>query len=355
LIFAGPEGAGKELMAVRLAALLECDAGAGRTEPGLFEGSAAAPGVCGPGRRCNACMKVRTLEHPDIHLLYPVPHDEMEEALPKILESRREDFFSSLELGNRARSIGIDVVRHVAEVLSKHPFEGRRIVIAILEAHLATAEAQNALLKLLEEPPPTAAIILVTEFPERLLPTILSRCREIRFDPLATDAIAAFLAEFYAVERREAARIAPLARGNLRRAIKFLDPRFVTLWKDAAGVVRLVLEGKTKELIAEAEELSGFAWGAKRSGYAREEVRELLEETAILFALMIRSREGAADEAEAASLAESIGAGALAKAAGRDLAGDMRKVFVSIESLRRNADVELTLSQLFLDLAGAWY
>ncbi len=343
LIFAGPEGSGKELMAVKLAALLNCE-GSGATGP------------CGPGGRCPACARMRTLEHPDFHPVYAVPHKEIDTALPEVVESRRENFFARGEFGNSARSVGIDLVRLVIEALSKHPFEGKRSIVAIFEAHLATAEAQNALLKLLEEPPPSAAIVLVTEYPDRLLPTIRSRCQEIRFDALPSAAVAAFLEEFFAVERGEARRLAALAQGNLRRGIGFIDGRLLKLWKDAAAVVRLVVDGKRKELLAEAEEIASYSESWKRNRrYSREEVTELLEERIVLFGLLIRSRDGLVEEAERSAIAETVGAARVAAAAARDLSSDVGKISAAIESLRRNADLELTLSHLFLDLAGAWY
>jgi DNA polymerase III delta prime subunit len=343
LVFAGPEGAGKELMAVKLAAELNCE---GR----------GPEGACGAGGRCEACAKIRTLEHPDLHLIYPVPHGEIDTGLPLVLDSRREDFFARGEFGTRGRSVGIDLVRLVIEALSKHPFEGKRSVVAIFEAHLATTEAQNALLKLLEEPPPSAAIVLVTEYPDRLLPTIRSRCGEIRFDPLAAGAIAGFLEEFYSVEKEEAKRLAALAQGNLRRGINLLEERFLGLWKDAAAVVGLVVDGKSKELIAEAEELAGYSEARRRNrGYSREDIAELLEEMTILFGLLIRNRDGRLSATEKGVLDDAIGAGRLAATAARDLPGDINKISAAIESLRRNADMELTLSHLFLDLTHAWY
>ena len=354
LIFAGPEGSGKELMAVKLAAKLNCEGGGvggpaaagagGETNGGNID---AVGRSCGIGHRCAACAAVRTLEHPDVHIIFPVPHGEMENDLPVVLASRREDFFASGEFRNRARSIGIDLVRRVTEILSKQPFGGRRTVVAFFEAHLATVEAQNALLKLLEEPPPSAAIMLVTEFPDRLLPTILSRCYEIRFDPLPSEAIAGFLTEFYSVEREEARRLAALAQGNLRRGIHLLEERFLALWKDSAAVVGLVIDGKAKELLGEAEGLA--------MKYTREEAGELLEETAIMFGLILRHRDGRLGEAERGVLETVLGREKLAAASRMDLVAGIRKIFYSIGSLRRNADVELTLSQVFLDLTGKWY
>ena len=355
LLFAGPEGSGKELMAIRLAAVLNCEASCAPASaleggPGLEAGAGRAGRAALGGSRegtCPSCGKVRHLEHPDLHLIYPVPYGEWERDLRDIIASRREDFFARGEFGHRARSIGIDLVRRIIEALSKFPYEGRRSVVILFEAHLATTEAQNALLKLLEEPPSSAQIILVTEFPDRLLPTILSRCYEVRFETLAPEAVADFLATFYSVEKEEAGRHAALAQGNLRRGIQFLEERFLTLWKDAAGAVRLVVDGKPKELVGEAAALA--------DAYTREEVAELLEEATGIFSLIIRNREGQATGQERETLERALGAGRLPAAAARDLPGDIRKVSNAMESLRRNADVELTLSQLLLDLAGEWY
>jgi len=363
LIFAGPEGSGKELMAMRLAAALECEAlgpEAGGAEERGGKNRAPGPGAANAGERggearagapcgvCPSCVKARNLEHPDIHLVYPVPPAEWEKDARELLESRRKDFYATGEFGRRARSVGIGLVRSIIEALSKHPFEGRRSVVLIFEAHLATTEAQNALLRLLEEPPPPAVIILVTELSDRLLPTILSRCYEIRFESLGEEAVAGFLERFYSVEREEARRIAVLARGNLRRGIRFLDERFLNLTRDASAAMKLVLDGKERELAGEAEALA-------REYGGREEAGELLEEAAIIVSLLIRNREGLATEAERRLLERTLDAERLAAASRRDLPGDMRKISRSMESLRRNADVELTLSQLLLDLAGKWY
>jgi DNA polymerase III delta prime subunit len=341
LLFAGPEGSGKELMAVRLAAMINCrsiGSPAGRV--------ASAPDICGDPP-CPACAKVRNLEHPDLHLIYPVPYGEWERDLAEVIASRREDFFARGEFGHRARSIGIELVRRVIEALSKFPYEGNRSVVILFEAHLATVEAQNALLKLLEEPPPSAQLILVTEFPDRLLPTILSRCYEVRFEALSPRAVEGFLETFYSIEGEEARRLSVLSQGNLRRGIQFLDERFIGLWKDAAGAMRLVIDRRQKELVGEAVALSGE--------YTREEVEELLDEATILLSLVIRHREGLATDDERNTLAGALGVERLDPAASRDLPGDIRKLTNAIGSLRRNADVELTLSQVFLDLAGAWY
>jgi DNA polymerase-3 subunit delta' len=319
LMFTGPDGAGKELMAVWLAARLNCT----DTE-----------NPCGGA--CASCAKLRHLEHPDVHLIHPVPYRELEKSLPVVIASRREDFFARGEFGNQARSIGIDIVRRIIEATSKLPFEGRRSVVIVSEAHLMTSEAQNAFLKLLEEPPTSTVIILVTEHPDSFLPTVLSRCQQIRFGGLSGDSVARFLETFYSVERGEARRLASMAGGNVRRSIKLLDERFITLRGDAASLLGLVFDRKAKELLGEAEALS--------RRYTREELVELLEEMTLILSAAMRGEEVPVGTDSTGKVME-----------GRDIPNDLGRINRAVEHLRRNVDAELTLSQLLLDLANRWY
>ena len=330
LLFTGPEGAGKALLAVELAARINCASGGGL-----------------PDGDCPSCGKVRRLEHPDLHLVFPVPYGEWEKALPVVVESRREDFFAHGEFGSRARSIGIDIIRKVVEAVSKHPFEGRRNVVIVFEAHLMTTEAQNAFLKLLEEPPPSALLVLVTEFPDKLLGTVQSRCRRLRFDFLPAGLVADFLERFYSVEAGEAKRISLLAEGNLRRGVRLLEEGFTGMRRDAASIVQLVAKGRGKELIGEAEGLAGR--------YGREDMVMLLDEVVVLFRLLMRSQAGIATGDESALIGEMLGVEVGKKAAARDIPSDLCKINRAARNLSRNVDAELTLSQLLLDLTGKWY
>ncbi|MEK7507113.1 MAG: AAA family ATPase [Patescibacteria group bacterium] len=81
------------------------------------------------------------------------------------------------------QTIGIGEIRQTKSFLSLKPIFGDRRFVIINDAHLMTDESQNALLKILEEPGPAAVIILVTANPEALLPTVVSRCQEMRFPP----------------------------------------------------------------------------------------------------------------------------------------------------------------------------
>lgn len=330
LCFVGPEGAGKELMAIELAARLNCETPSGDSS-----------------KACSSCRKVCTLEHADLHLVYPVPSADWEKSVPVILASRREDFFGYGEFGNRARSIGINIIRKVIEAVSKQPFEGRHNIVILFEAHLATIEAQNAVLKLLEEPPASTIAVLVTEHSDRLLPTIVSRCQQVRFNALGPKTVAAMLESFYSVEGDEARRIAAHSQGNLRRSIKFLDERFLAIRKDALSLIRLVLDGKAKELLGESQSIA--------YRYAREEIEELLKESTGIMRLIMRRRDGVSSDAGTDFLDSEIGAARLKQAQNRDIPGDISKIREAVQALRRNANTELTISQLLLDLTGKWY
>lgn len=330
IVFTGPEGSGKELLAVDLAAALNCDSSCEDHD-----------------RRCPSCVRTGNLEHPDLHMIYPVPYGEIEKSLPVVLESRREDFFNRGEFGNRARSIGINLIRRIIEDVSKQPFEGKHSVVILFEAHLTTLEAQNAFLKLLEEPPRSAVLVMITEFPDKLLPTILSRCREIRFEPLSGEVIARFLERFYSVEGEEARRLSKAAGGNLRRSIKLLDERFLGIRNDAQSLLKLVLGNKAKELLGESEAIT--------RRYTREEVRELLDESVIMLRHLMRYLSGEGSDEESEMLERMFGGDCVKLGKTRDIPADIHKIHLAAGRLKRNADMEVTLSQLLLDLMGKWY
>ncbi len=330
LLLTGPEGTGKALFAVDIAARLNCEAEKDR-----------------PDGTCPACRKVGRLEHPDLHLVFPVPSGDWEKSMPTIIESRREDFYARGEFGGRAQSIGIGSIRKVIETVSKHPFEGRRTVVIIFDAHLMTVEAQNAFLKVLEEPPPSAVLVLVTEFPDKLLDTVLSRCQHIRFDYLGREAVGSFLETFYSVEGKEAKRISILSEGNLRRGIRFLDEGFARIRADAASLLRVVFVGKGRDLLGESERIA--------REYNRDEVRTLIDEMAVLARILMRQQALVASMEEKKLLEEMIGSKMAAAGLKRDLTADLGKMDGALKSMSKNADLELTLSHLLLDLAGKWY
>ncbi len=169
-LFWGPDGVGKERAARELAAALLC----GDPEA-LSRGEAC--GVCG------ACRKALTGSHPDLHLLAP-----------------------------KGASLPIADVRTLQETLSFQAFERGRKVAIIRDAFRMTREAANALLKTLEEPPAGTHLVLLAHHRNQLLPTLVSRCQSLRFDPIPEDAVRRLL-EAEGVEAGAAQVLAEVSGG----------------------------------------------------------------------------------------------------------------------------------------------
>src|SRR5439155_864967 len=114
---------------------------------------------------------------------------------------------------------------------------GRRKIVILDNADLLRREAANALLKTIEEPPPDSLIILVSSRPEALLPTIRSRCQEIRFAPLALDQVEAAVRRQRGLPQEDTRFLAVISGGRLGLALE-ADPE--TLRAERAEFLRLV-------------------------------------------------------------------------------------------------------------------
>jgi len=115
--------------------------------------------------------------------------------------------------------ITIDSIRNLKRALSRKSFSGGYKVCLIDDADKMNLQAENALLKTLEEPTPDTVIILITGKPYRLLPTVLSRCQHLKFQPLAPfDASELIMAGVAGVERDDALLMASLTGGSPGKA-----------------------------------------------------------------------------------------------------------------------------------------
>jgi DNA polymerase-3 subunit delta' len=215
LIFAGPDGVGKRLVALAAAQALNCLANT------RSDGDQAACGVC------SACTRIARGVHPDVMLIEP---------------------------GDNG-SIKIDQVREIVERVAYRPFEGRRRVVIINEADTLVPQAQNALLKTLEEPPSGSVFMLLTSKPDSLLATVRSRCPRLRFRPLDTDDVAAALVK-HGKSEPEARAAAATSGGSVGAALEAAGADLVDA-RDAA--VRVLAHAAASDdprrKIAAAEEL----------------------------------------------------------------------------------------------------
>lgn len=172
-LFAGPAGTGKRSVA-RLCAMTA-----------LCRGEKKPCGVCGP------CRRVLAGTHPDVHTVVP-------------------------EKGKK--KIGVDVLRAAIEEVGTRSFEDGVKVMLFPDAEQMTEAAQNCLLKTLEEPPAGTVFFLMTDQPGALLPTIVSRCRVIRFHPLSQEQAEARLRAL-GLSAQDASRRARMAEGCVGQAL----------------------------------------------------------------------------------------------------------------------------------------
>ncbi|MEW6517054.1 MAG: DNA polymerase III subunit delta' [candidate division FCPU426 bacterium] len=214
-LFSGPEGVGKRTTALALAQALNC------LQP-------QAGDACG---ECAACRKIAAAGHPDVVLLEP-----------------------------EGQALKIDQVRETLQRnLRWKPLEGRCKAFILDEADALTTEAANSLLKALEEPPDAVVIVLITSQPFALLPTIRSRCQEVRFRPLDTGLLAQWLSEQHGLPSETAASLARLSDGRPAEALRLSDPEVQALRSQVLEVAAAAQPEAWPELAAAMSEWQGAA------------------------------------------------------------------------------------------------
>jgi DNA polymerase-3 subunit delta' len=226
-LFTGPPGVGRRTMALRLAQAVNCL-------------TPAPPGV--PCGSCRACTLLERMQHPDLTIV---------------------------QIDPEKSNISIDQVRLAQRSLSLAPYEGRYRVALLLNFEDATENAQNALLKTLEEPPEKVILLITAASAESLLPTIVSRCEVIRMRPAPIDALADALRARWGQPANTAANLAHLSGGRVGMALRLAaDP----LWGETHEQ-RLLDLGML--LSAPLRDRLDYAEGYRKP--SRDELRALLE------------------------------------------------------------------------------
>src|SRR6056297_100492 len=216
-LFHGPDGVGKRAAALAFAQALECQR--------------RAAGEAAPCGACMACQKVDRMVHPDVHLYLPQPNDAStddvaarhqrlaENAYAEVDFRRRPSLDDPSKSSNKQTIYNVNRVREITRDLRYSPAEGRYKVAVLTDADAMNEASANAFLKGLEEPTEQTVIVLTASRPDRLLPTILSRCQRLRFDVLGADAIERALVEREELEPDRAAFLARMADGSYTRAL----------------------------------------------------------------------------------------------------------------------------------------
>jgi len=190
LLLYGPEGVGKRTLALELAKTLNCKTG----DP-----------------ECVSCHKITTGIHPDVRVV-----DMAWQALIRDEEVEKQ------------QHVRIETILAERHRLLQSPLEGAWKVLILDDAHRLTPDAANAFLKILEEPPADAAIFLLTPFRDRLLATLVSRCRPVRFRALADEEMQQWQ------KRRDLPELDLwLARGSPGRALHITREETLTAIREA--------------------------------------------------------------------------------------------------------------------------
>ena len=153
------------------------------------------------------------------------------------------------------QTISIEEIRKVKNFISLSPVVGPYKFVVMDNAHLMTTEAQNALLKVLEEPSPSSILILVTANPNSLLPTIISRCQEIKFPPHPAEAIKKFL-DNSGLPKSEAEFLAEFSNGRVGLIKTVLREKSFGVIKGSVEDLIHLIKADINERLAAAQELA---------------------------------------------------------------------------------------------------
>lgn len=218
-LFAGPAGVGKLALAIAYAQYLACPH---RTE----EDS------CGV---CPTCLQYAKLQHPDLHFAFPIVKSDEGDTCDAFAEKWRgivsehkyfdlDDWYRVMGVETKQGMIYEKESSEILRKLSLKSFSGGYKIMIIWQPEKMNTTCANKLLKLLEEPPTMTLFLLVSEAPEQLLSTIISRTQEVRVPRLSEEEIAHGLQNEYTwLGQEEAHNIAHMANGSYLAALKMMN------------------------------------------------------------------------------------------------------------------------------------
>ena len=252
-LFYGPDGIGKDALAIEFAKALICSVG------GIE--------ACGT---CSNCQRTNSFKHPNIKLVFALPVGKNEKngddpinvlteaqvaEVREQIQSKAKDPYQRIEI-TKANFIKINSVRDIKREAAMSRIEDRQKIFIIFNVDMMNAEASNSLLKTLEEPLPGTILLLTTSTKDQLLPTIVSRCQLIKCDLLSNAEIENALITNDKVDDSIARIAAQLANGSYSNARRLSSQSMVEERKDVVEFMRLVLSKRKTMLIDAIDELA---------------------------------------------------------------------------------------------------
>lgn len=214
LIFAGDGGVGKRQFAIEIAKALVCRE--------LIDNEPC--GACSACKRTEVFGLTKSEKGDDYDVVFFSEHPDVGTVIPF------------------RRNLRVGAIRALEREANFMPYEGNARFFIIDDAEKMNDSAANALLKTLEEPPPTTYIVLITSRPDSLLPTIRSRCQLIRFAPVDIATIEQYLIKDRAFSHDEARLAARFSRGSVGRAVSINVEDFRRSRERLLSVLRGVIE-----------------------------------------------------------------------------------------------------------------
>lgn len=263
-LFTGPQGTGKLALALAYAQFVSCE-------------NKLPADSCG---HCKSCVKYEKMIHPDLHFVFPVIKGKkaVDPVSDHYIEEWREfvkqspyftinKWLNSIEVGNAQGMIFASEAGEIIKKLNLKTFESDYKIMIIWLPEKMHNSAANKLLKLLEEPPEKTLFILVSEEPDKIIPTILSRCQLIKMSSVKKEDLINWLLTKYNLELQKASDIAHVVNGDIVRASELAEnddsmtgnlDRFRTLMRHA-------WKKDVQSIIEWSEEISSTGREAQKS------------------------------------------------------------------------------------------
>lgn len=215
--------------------------------------------------------QIQQLSEPYIKYIIPLPRGKgetessspIEKLSPDEIDSLREQLsfkiinpFHKIVLP-KANKIKINSIRDIKKFLSLDYDEIVQRFIIISDAHLMNEEAQNALLKNLEEPPDNVIFILCTSEVSKLRHTITSRCWRINFDPLSEEDIATILKSYFKFDKENIEAVTPFAGGSIQTALQLINMDVINLKEKTISILRYSFGRKFNSAFEELNRVLG--------------------------------------------------------------------------------------------------
>lgn len=275
MLLYGPPGSGKLPLAIAFARYLTCD------NPGSDD-------ACG---HCLSCLMMNKLAHPDVHFAFPVVKkksgrdtvsaDYLDAWRQQLLDTpyfNLQMWLERMGTENQQAQIFVSESDEIQRSLALKPSRSKYKIMIIWLPEKMNAECGNKLLKLLEEPPAHTVFLMVSEMPDALMPTLVSRMQRFRLPPLPEEEIASMLASRYMLTPEDSYEIAHLSEGSIIAAIgniRLSEERrlFFDLF---TSLMRLAYARRLKELKAWSEQVAALGRERQKSflDYSERMLRE---------------------------------------------------------------------------------